>query len=89
MNYTDSIFSSLEADVDWQIEEKTDGLRAYARMAGWPTEVANSLYAIYNEGEYDWDCEPASYKLQAEDIEYGTQSTPMNPAIRRFFAMVE
>ena len=89
MNYADSIFINLEADVDWQIEEKTDGLRAYARMAGWPTEIANSLYVTYEEGEYNWDCEPESYKLQVEDLEYGTQSHPMNPAIRRFFAMVE
>lgn len=89
MNYTDSIFSSLEADVDWQIEEKTDGLRAYARMAGWPTELANSLYVVYENGEYDWDCSPKSYKLEVEDWEYGTQSQQMTRAIHRFFSEVE
>jgi hypothetical protein len=89
MNYADSILINLEADVDWQLEEKTDGLRAYARMAGWPTEIANSLYVIYEDGDYDWDCEPESYRLQVEDLEYGTQSHPLNPAIRRFFAGAE
>ena len=89
MNYADSILINLEADVDWQLEEKTDGLRAYARMAGWPTEIANSLYVTYEDGDYDWDCEPESYRLQVEDLEYGTQSHPLNPAIRRFFAGAE
>ena len=89
MNFSDLILTTHEAGVEADIEEKTDDLRAYARMAGWPPEVANSLYVTYDDGDYDWDCEPESYKLQAEDIEYGTQSTQMNPAIRRFFAMVE
>ena len=89
MNYADSILINLEADVDWQLEEKTDGLRAYARMAGWPTEIANSLYVTYEDGDYDRDCEPESYRLQVEDLEYGTQSHPLNPAIRRFFAGAE
>ncbi len=89
MNYADLILTTNEARIDYDTEEATDGLRAYARMAGWPTEIANSLYVTYEDGDDDWDCEPESYKLQIEDLEYGTQSTPPNPAIRRFFAGVE
>ena len=60
---------------------ETKDLRAHATSYGWPIEVVNSM-SIDHTGTVKFS--HPQYKKAAETLEYGTQDTPLSPAIRTY-----
>jgi hypothetical protein len=59
----------------------TEDLRAHATSYGWPLEIVNSM-TIDHTGTIKFS--NPQYKEAAETLEYGTQDTPLSPAIRTY-----
>lgn len=59
----------------------TEDLRTHATSYGWPIEVVNSM-TIDPTGAVKFS--NPMYKEVAETLEYGTQDTPLSPAIRTY-----
>jgi hypothetical protein len=61
----------------------TARLRAFLIESGWPVEVASGV-SIRNTGGTYTAYYPSRLARAVNDLEYGTETTPPNPAIRNF-----
>lgn len=59
----------------------TEDLRTHASSYGWPQEVVNGM-TIDHTGTVTFS--HPKHKETAETLEYGTQDTPLSPAIRTY-----
>ena len=59
----------------------TEDLRTHAASYGWPQELINSMSIDYT-GTVKFS--HPKYKKAAMDLDYGTQDTPLSPAIRTY-----
>ena len=67
----------------FEAEQLSAELQQYARSSGWPENICTQLHIRQEDGEYVASF-PSNITDQVNDLEYGTQTTPPNPAIRTF-----
>lgn len=63
----------------------THKIRAEAVARGWSPEVADSLIFSHDGKKFTFTIHP-DHKSRALDHEFGTETTPPNPVIRKFLS---
>ena len=66
-------------------DSMTSKIRSAAISSGWDAEVANNLHLKFEDGKFTLTV-PSEYKSRVHDHEFGTQSTPPNPVLRKILA---
>ena len=61
----------------------TNHLRQRATSAGWPSHVVGGMRVVHQDGKFQVELADHVHE-KAMDLEYGTQQTPPNAAIRQF-----
>lgn len=83
------LLTSEEADtvaqdaVDEMLPVLKESLRSFVLSAGWPVDVADALDISYDVGILHITC-PDDIAEAVEDLEYGTETSSPNAALRAF-----
>jgi len=83
MEIADLLELAFSSGAKYDSEKLSEKLQTYAFTRGWPTEVAQSLSIINEEGTYTVSY-PNEMKDKILDLEYGTLFTPPHAVIRDF-----
>lgn len=83
MRLSEIIKNSLLEGASYDSTQQTKKLRAHLVRRGWPMAVANQVSIRNQDGSYIVFY-PENLSQKVHDLEYGTESRVMNPAIRDF-----
>lgn len=83
MRLSEILDKALVEGASYDSSQVTHKLRLFLVERGWPVTVANAVSIRNDNGTYTVYY-PEKWSRQVNDIEYGTESTPPNPAIRAF-----
>jgi hypothetical protein len=72
-----------EETADMATPDLTMKLKERASLANWPAEAVHSLSVVDNAGNLEVYVDPNNQDL-VNGLEYGTESIPPNPVIRKF-----
>lgn len=83
MRLSEVLSNALVEGASYDSSQVTQRLRAFLVEQGWPMAIATSV-SVRNDGGNYIVYYPSNYSKRINDLEYGTESTNPNPAIRTF-----